>query len=283
MVSPTVFRFVRAAALAALLVVPAAASANEGMRLQPAPINSHDLASLQNGAKLFVNYCLNCHSAGYMRYNRLRDLGLTEQQIRDNLIFTGVKVGELMSVAMDKKDAKEWFGAPPPDLTVIARSRSSAAGSGTDWVYNYLRAFYRDDTRPTGWNNLVFPNVGMPHVLWQLSGQNTLEKKEFERHEEAEAAVIASKTLSRLDEVATAGKDGKMSTRYVLNSIVPGTGTLSGGEYDRAVVDLANYLNYMAEPARLQRRQIGIYVLLFLGVLFAFAFGLKKSFWKDVH
>lgn len=270
-------------ALCAALLLPFAARANEGPRLQIAPINSHDLVSLQNGAKVFVNYCLNCHSAGYMRYNRLRDLGLTEQQIRDNLVFTGVKVGELMSVAMDKKDAKEWFGAPPPDLTVIARSRSSAAGSGTDWVYNYLRAFYRDDSRPTGWNNLVFPNVGMPHVLWQLSGQNTLEKKEFERHEEAEAAVIASKTLSRLDEVAMAGKDGKMSTRYVLNSVVPGTGILSSGEYDHAVVDLVNYLNYMAEPARLQRRQIGIYVLLFLGVLFAFAFGLKKSFWKDVH
>ncbi len=282
MVSPTVFRFLRAAALAASLL-PVAAGANEGMRLQPAPINSQDLASLQNGAKLFVNYCLNCHSAGYMRFNRLRDIGLSEAQIRDNLIFTGVKVGELMQVAMDKKDAKAWFGAPPPDLTVITRSRSSAAGSGTDWVYNYLRGFYRDESRPTGWNNLVFENVGMPHVLWQLSGQNTLEKKEFERHEEAEAAYIAAKTLSRLDEVTMAGKDGKMSTHYVLNSIVPGTGTLTTGDYDRAVIDLVNYLNYMAEPARLQRRQIGIYALLLLGVLFLFAFGLKKSFWKDVH
>jgi len=282
MVSPSVFRILRAAALAALLL-PVAAQANEGMRLQPAPINSHDVASLQNGAKLFVNYCLNCHSAGYMRYNRLRDIGLTEQQIRDNLIFTGVKVGELMHVAMDKKDAKEWFGAPPPDLTVITRSRSSGAGSGADWVYSYLRGFYRDSGRPTGWNNLVFENVGMPHVLWQLSGQNTLEKKVFERHEEAEAAFIAAKTLARLDKVNESGSDGKMTTHYVLNSIVPGKGTMSGVDYDKAVVDLVNYLDYMGEPARLLRRQIGIYALLVLGLLFIFAFALKKAYWKDVH
>lgn len=281
MVSSSVFRFLRSAALAALLL-PAAGHANEGMRLQPAPINSHDVASLQNGAKLFVNYCLNCHSAGYMRYNRLQDIGLTEAQIRDNLIFTGVKVGELMGVAMDKKDAKEWFGAPPPDLTVITRSRSSGAGSGADWVYNYLRAFYRDDSRPTGWNNLVFENVGMPHVLWQLSGQNTLEKKEFSKHEEAAAALIAAKTLSRMEEVSET-KDGKTTTNYVMRSIVPGKGTVTTGEYDRAVADLTNYLNYMAEPARLERRQIGIYVLLVLGLLFVLTYALKKAYWKNVH
>jgi len=218
-----------------------------------------------------------------MRYNRLQDLGLTEQQIRDNLIFTGVKVGELMKVAMDKKDAQEWFGAPPPDLTVITRSRSSGAGSGADWVYNYLRGFYRDSGRPTGWNNLVFENVGMPHVLWQLSGQNTLEKKEFERHEEAEAAFIASKTLSRLDKVNAGASDGKTTSHYVLSSIVPGKGTLSSVEYDKAVVDLVNYLDYMGEPARLLRRQVGIYALLVLSLLFVFAFALKKAYWTDMH
>ncbi len=282
MVSASLFRFLRVAAFSSLLL-PLAVQANEGMRLQTAPINSHDVASLQNGAKVFVNYCLNCHSAGYMRYNRLQDLGLTEQQIRDNLIFTGVKVGELMTVAMSKKDAKEWFGAPPPDLTVITRSRSSGAGSGADWVYNYLRGFYRDDARPTGWNNLVFENVGMPHVLWQLSGQNALDKKEFEHHEAATAALIAAKTLSRLDEVRESGKDGKLMTRFVLSSIVPGSGTMSTGEYDRTVVDLVNYLNYMGEPARFTRRQTGIYALLVLFVLFGFAFALKKAYWKDVH
>src|SRR5271169_4433655 len=134
----------RAAVCAALLMQFGVRAAEQGVRLQSAPINPHDLASLQNGAKLFVNYCLNCHTAGYMRYNRLEDLGLNEQQIRDNLIFTGVKVGELMQVAMDRKDAKQWFGIAPPDLTVTARSRSSGAGSGADWIYTYLRAFYRD-------------------------------------------------------------------------------------------------------------------------------------------
>lgn len=282
MVSPSVKHFLRATLLA-VLIVPPAALASGGMRLQPAPINAHDVASLQNGAKLFVNYCLNCHSAGYMRYNRLQDIGLSEQQIRDNLIFTGVKVGELMQVAMDKNDAKAWFGVPPPDLTVITRSRSSGAGSGADWVYNYLRAFYRDDGRPTGWNNLVFENVGMPHVLWQLSGQNTLARKEFGSHEEATAAYIAAKTLSRLDAVSAPGKDGKMTTRYVLRSIVPGNGTVSAGEYDRQVTDLVNYMHYMAEPARLTRRQVGIYALFALGLLFVFAFALKKAYWKDVH
>ena len=127
-----------------------------------------DLAALQNGAKLFVNYCLNCHPAAYMRYNRLRDIGLTDDQIRRNLLFAGEKVGELMTVAMSTRDAKEWFGAAPPDLTVVARSRAGANGSGADYLYTYMRSFYRDESRPTGWNNTVFPNVGMPNVLWRM-------------------------------------------------------------------------------------------------------------------
>jgi len=268
------------------LFAPVLASAAEGPRLQTAPINSHDIASLQNGAKLFVNYCLNCHSAGYMRYNRLRDLGLTEQQITDNLIFTGVKVGELMQTSMDKKDAKEWFGVAPPDLTVTARSRSSAAGSGADWIYTYLRAFYRDSSRPTGWNNLVFANVGMPHALWQLNGQQQLEEQVFDSEHAATAALIAAKTVSDLEE-AREVKDGKAVTRYVVKSIKPATGTAAGTlsqvEYENAVADLVNYMNYMAEPSRLERRQIGIYTLLVLGLLFVFVFALKRAYWKDVH
>ena len=143
------------------LLLPALACASEGeLKLDHAQIDPLDVVSLQRGAHTFVNYCLNCHSANYMRYNRLRDLGLTEQQIQDNLVFTGVKVGELMKTAMDPKDSKEWFGTAPPDLTVIARSRSSHAGPGSDWLYTYLRSFYRDPSRPTGWNNLVYPECG---------------------------------------------------------------------------------------------------------------------------
>ena len=280
MLNPSIFRVFRAATLAVALI--SVAHANEGMRLQTASVNAHDLVSLQNGAKLFVNYCLNCHAASYMRYNRLSDLGLNEQQIRDNLIFTGVKVGELMKVAMDGKDAKEWFGVPPPDLTVITRSRSSGAGSGTDWVYTYLKSFYRDDQRPTGWNNLLFENVGMPHVLWQLSGQQQLAVQEFKSEHDAHAALIAAKSAARLDaEVSMNG--GKEERRYKLRTLQPGAGTLAPIEYDKQVTDLVNYMGYMAEPMRLERRQVGTYVLLLLGVLFVFAYALKKAFWKDVH
>lgn len=128
-----------------------------------------DLASLQNGAKLFANYCLNCHGAEFMRYNRMRDIGLTEEQIATNLVFSGAKVGDTMKVALAGQDAKSWFGAQPPDLSVIARSRSAAGqGTGADYIYTFLRTYHRDDTKATGWNNAAFPNVGMPHVLWEL-------------------------------------------------------------------------------------------------------------------
>ena len=281
MVSTVFGKIIRGAVCAALLA-SLAAQANEGPRLQIAPINSHDLVSLQNGAKVFVNYCLNCHSAGYMRYNRLQDLGLNEQQIRDNLVFTGVKVGELMQVSMDKKDAKEWFGVAPPDLTVTARSRSSGAGSGADWIYSYLRSFYRDPARPTGWNNLVFANVGMPHVLWQLSGQQQLHEEVFESEHAAKAALIATKGVAQLEESREV-KDGKSVDRFVLKTLTRGSGTLSQLEYDKTVTDLVNYMNYMAEPARLERRQVGFYALMLLGLLFMLVFALKQSYWKDVH
>ncbi|MBI4196098.1 MAG: cytochrome c1 [Betaproteobacteria bacterium] len=243
--------------LCALLLLPLAAmSATGDLKLDRAPIDGRDLISLQRGAQVFVNYCLNCHSANYMRYNRLQDLGLTEGQIRDNLIFTGAKVGDPMKIAMDAEDAKEWFGAPPPDLTVIARSRSSPAGSGADWLYTYLRGFYRDPNRPSGWNNVVYPNVGMPHVLWQLQGEQVL----------AEAKQQA---------------EGYMRT--VLRPVLDKPGTLTAIEYDRLVADLVNYLDYMAEPAASERKRIGIYVLLFLGVFWLLAYLLKKEYWKDVH
>ena len=150
------------------LLLPLMATANEGAKLDHAPIDPNNQASLQRGAKAFVNYCLNCHSAAYMRYNRLQDIGLTDAQIKSNLLFGDQKVGDTMTVAMNKADAKAWFGATPPDLSVEARAR------GADWLYSYLRSFYRDDTRPTGWNNLVFDKVAMPHVLWQLQGQQVL-------------------------------------------------------------------------------------------------------------
>src|SRR3990170_8225561 len=150
------------------LAVPLAAWASEAeIRLDAAPIDVRDVASLQAGARTFVNYCLNCHSASLVRYNRLRDIGLTDQQIKDNLLFTADKVGEMMNIAMTKKDAADWFG-PAPDLSLIARSR------GADWLWSYFRGYYRDPNSATGWNNTVFSDVGMPHVLWQLQGERVL-------------------------------------------------------------------------------------------------------------
>lgn len=239
--------------LLALVAVPVTALASgAGVHLDKAPVNVNDHESLQRGAAVFVNYCLNCHSANYMRYNRMQDFGLTEQQIKDNLLFAAEKPGELMKTAMRPKEAKEWFGAPPPDLTVIARSR------GADWIYTYLRSFYRDDTRPTGWNNLVFDKVGMPHVLQELQGH--------------QAAVM--KTV-----VAEGGHEHQVVDHLTL--VKPGK--ITQAEYDALVGDLVNYLAWMGEPAQTQRKNIGLAVLLFLGAFYLVAFYLKRAFWKDVH
>lgn len=240
-----------------LLLAPTLAlAAGDHIKLDRAPIDEHDQASLQRGARHFANYCLNCHSANYMRFNRLQDIGLTEAQIRDNLVFTGVKVGDLMKTAMDAKDAKAWFGAAPPDLSVIARSRASEAGSGADWLYTYLRSFYRDAERPTGWNNTVFANVGMPHALWELQGEQVL---------------VENKVRG----------DGYMKSEMVLKLDKPGQ--LTPVQYDEMVADLVNYLVFMGEPVRSNRKTIGMFVLMALGVLFVFAYALKKEYWKDVH
>lgn len=247
-----------------LLAAPLIAAAAEDVKLDrmPADVSPNDPVSLQRGAQVYVNYCLGCHSAAYMRYNRLQDLGLTEQEIRDNLIFTGAKVGELMKIAMDPRDSKEWFGAPPPDLTVIARSRASSAGSGADWLYSYLRGFYRDPSRPTGWNNTVYPNVGMPHVLWQLQGEQVLTTE--------------VQSIPR-------GSKGEVEKHKVQKLALEKPGAMKPAEYDRMVGDLVNFLVYVGEPSRQSRVELGIYVLLFLGVLFVLAYLLKKEYWKDVH
>lgn len=225
-----------------------------GVHLDPAPDRSTDLAGLQRGAKLFVNYCLSCHSASMVRYNRLKDIGLTDAQIKDNLLFTAPKVGDTMNVAIKAADAKAWFGAQPPDLSLEARAR------GTDWLYTYLRSYYRDETRPTGWNNTVFPNVGMPHVLWELQG--TYEKPEVHSaaHGEGHAAALRQ--------------------AEPLKQVVPGK--LSPAEYDAAVADLVGFMAWMAEPMQNQRKQLGVWVLMFLAVFWLIAWRLNAAYWKDV-
>ena len=242
--------------LLALGVAAGAQAAEGGEHWDQAPSRTNDLPALQNGAKLFVNYCLNCHSAAFMRFNRLKDIGISEQQIKDNLLFVTDKVGDTMKSPIDPKDAKEWFGAVPPDLTLVARSRAGHGGSGADYLYTYMRTFYRDPSRPTGWNNLVFPNVGMPHVLWQLQGDR---EPQFEKIEEHGHEVEAFKGWKQ---------------------VTPGT--MTPLQYDQAVGDLVGYLTWMAEPAQNHRVRVGAWVLLFLAVFTVIVWRLNAAFWKDV-
>ena len=237
-------------ALLAFLPVLALASSG-GVPLEHAPVDLHDHASLQRGAAIFVNHCLNCHSAGAMRYARLADIGLTEAQIRENLLFTGDKIGETMTAAMDPAVAKAAFGIVPPDLSLAGRSRSP------DWLYTYLRSFYRDPNSKTGWNNTVFPNVAMPHVLYEYQGQQDLE------------------VHRRMDEHTG---DMHVTSRLVLEQ----PGKLSRAQYDQYTADLVNYLTYMAEPAQANRKAWGILALFLLVGFAVVALMLKNEYWKDV-
>jgi ubiquinol-cytochrome c reductase cytochrome c1 subunit len=246
-----------------LLCFPVMAMASSGgHKLEHADINLENKQSLRNGAKLFVNYCMSCHSASYMRYNRMaRDIGLSDKQVLDNMIFVGnfekdergeaKKPGDLMTVAMQKKDAKAFFGTEVPDLTVVSRAR------GADWLYTYLTSFYADETRPFGVNNELFHNVGMPHVLWQLQGMKkkvTVKEKDSHGHE---AEHVKFETITE--------------------------GTMSDVEYKRAMNDLVNFMVYMGEPIKMERQRIGIFVMFFLIFMFVLAYLLKKEYWNDIH
>jgi ubiquinol-cytochrome c reductase cytochrome c1 subunit len=222
-----------------VLLAPLMAMAAGGARLDSSPHDPRDLVSLQAGARTYVNYCLGCHSMQYMRYSNLTEFGLSEAQVKDYLLFTAEKVGEPMKAPLEAKAGKTWFGVNPPDLSVIARVR------GPDWLYTYLRTFYRDPKTATGWNNVVYPNVAMPHALWTLQGERGLDAK-----------------THKLTEISK--------------------GAQSVTEYDTTVRDLVNFLVYASEPAATSRKSIGIVVLFVLGVLFIFAYLLKREFWRDV-
>ena len=227
-------------------------AAGGGFPLDKAEYDLSDKASLQRGAATFMNYCARCHSTQYQRYNRVAaDIGIPEELMRENLVFTGAKIGDLMKSAMSEKDAARWFGAPPPDLTLVARVR------GADWIYTYLRSFYVDETRPFGVNNAVFPSVGMPHVLEPLQGT---PRAEFETH-----------TL-----------DG-VEMQQVVSIKSDGNGEMNNEEYDQTVLDLVNFLVYSAEPVQQERERMGFWVLGFIAIFFIFTVLLKKEFWRDVH
>ena len=238
-------------------LAPDSHAAESAMAWDKAPNKTNDMAALQNGARLFVNHCLSCHSAAFMRFNRLQDIGLTDAQIKNNLLFTTDKVGDTMKAAIDPRQAKEWFGGVPPDLTLIARSRAGSGGSGADYLYTFLRTFYRDESKATGWNNLAYPNVGMPHVLWELQGV-------------------------RRPIFAEVGEPGhKVQVVKGWQQVTPGS--MNALQYDQAIGDLVGYLQWMGEPAQNTRTRVGIWVLIFLLVLSFAAWRLNAAYWKNVR
>lgn len=244
-----------------LAIMPAFAFAAGGssVPLDDMKVDLEDKASLQRGAQLFTNYCMGCHSTKFARYNRVaKDLGIPADLMEENLIFAETKIGNLMEIAMRPEDSKKWFGATPPDLTLVARVR------GADWVYTYLRSFYEDPMRPYGVNNTVFKDVGMPHVLEGLQG----------RQVKGTAPVVVGYDPLTAQEI-TEEKDGVL---YLAEE-----GELNAKEFDRAVTDLTNFLVYMGEPIAMERKEIGFWVLLFLAILFIPVYYLNREYWRDIH
>lgn len=242
-------RLIKIFLFAVLLIPFVAYSADTDLDLDKAPVNLGDHESLQRGAKSFVGYCLTCHGASFMRYNRHRDIGMSEKDIRQQLIYTGQKPGDLMVSAMRKKEAEEWFGVVPPDLSVIARAR------GADWLYTYLRTFYRDASTHSGWNNLIFDKVAMPHVLHQLQGQQVLKNNQQSTNTN--------------------------SATQNLEIVIPGLMTKE--EYDGFVADLVNYMVYLGEPHASYRKELGTMVIIFLFIMLVLTYLLKKEYWRDVQ
>ncbi len=233
----------------------------------------HHQKSLQRGAKVFMNYCLSCHAASYSRYNRVAaDLGISELNMRENLIFTGRKFGDTMTVALTPEQGKEWFGAPPPDLSVKARAR------GADWIYSFLKSFYVDESATRGVNNLQFPGTSMPHVLWELQGLQELAPLAEQTHANSgqEEAKSGDKAM---EESHKAGHGMKHASPFVMAT----PGKLTEEEYDSMVVDLVNFLVYMGEPVQLKRQGIGVAVLFFLAAFGILAYFMKRDYWKDIH
>ena len=240
-------------ALLVLLVPSLGMASGGGFEPFKVDVDLHNKDSLRNGAKYFVNYCMGCHSLKYMMYQRMGDdLGLTKEQVEENLIFTGAKIGDYMTISMPEAQASEWFGTAPPDLTLVTRNR------GADWLYTYLLTFYVDDSRPFGVNNLMFKDVRHAHVLWELQG---LQKAVFEE---------------------STDEHGN-KTRHFVRFEKISDGQLSDAEYEKAVRDLVAFLVYAGEPAKLVRYQLGVWVILFLLVLLVVSYALKKEYWKDVH
>ncbi|WP_085318066.1 cytochrome c1 [Derxia lacustris] len=281
--------------LAAVSAIVAAATlwmspvhANEGPELDHFPVaKATDLAALQNGAKLFVNYCLNCHGLSAVRYNRLMDIGLTKEQIQDNLMFTTDKIGDQMTISMTRADAKSFFGVAPPDLTLEARARSTEEAPGVDWLYSYLRSFYRDSGRPTGWNNTVFPNVGMPHILYALQGQRELTVEETKPAEGGghDAKWVKTTTVYDVNGFTTVKTEdlGTGSFHESVHKEFKAVDAAQAAAYDDQIGDLVAFLAWTAEPIKQTRIRLGTVVLAFLAVFTFLAWRLNAAYWKDIR
>ena len=241
-------------------------AAEQGVHLDKVDIDVSDKAAMQDGARTFANYCMGCHSAKFQRYERVADdLGIPHDVMLDNLVLTGAKIGDHMNIGMTPEDAKAWFGAAPPDLTLVARVR------GTDWLYSYLRAFYEDPSRPWGVNNKVFPNVGMPNVLAPLQGRQVIGCKQVQ---------IVEDGKKQYDPLT-----GTPLTHEACDqlTVLPKTGALTEEQFDEKIKNLVTFLAYSANPVKLEHQRIGTYVLIYLAFLFVFAYLLKREYWKDVH
>lgn len=244
----------------------ALAAGGHGAAVDEVHMNMSDKASLQNGAKLFVNYCLSCHSAQYSRYNRVaEDLDIPLWQLKENLMFTTDKEGDLMKTTMPEEDAKAWFGVAPPDLSLVARVRSP------DWIYTYLRAFYQDESSPSGWNNSLFENVAMPHALYELQG---VQRKVGKAKKDSHGPIDAHAAPELVGDQTVVG-----DTIFELEH----PGKLTPAEFDKSMTDLTAFLTYMAEPAQLKREFIGVMTLAFLIILMLLCIVLKAEYWRDVH
>ena len=252
----------RGLAALALFLSGSVMAAEGGVAMESAQVDLSDKGSLQRGAGLYMSYCSACHSLSYQRYSRMaEDIGLSQEQVEKNLMFTDAKFGETMNTGMDPKQATAWLGKAPPDLSLIARRKAE----GADWTYNYLKSFYVDESRPMGWNNTVFPGASMPHVLWELQGsQHALTEP---KHGNAPCA------------------KGEYQGQCISGFSIPEhkKGSLSAEEYDQVARDLTTFLAYVGEPSAVKRESIGVWAVLFLALFTLLAYFLNKEYWRDIH
>jgi ubiquinol-cytochrome c reductase cytochrome c1 subunit len=251
-----------------LMLVPALSFASEGgAAMKSAQVDLGDKAALQRGASLYMSYCSGCHSISYQRYSRIaEDLGLSNEQVEQNLIYNDQKIGETINTGINKEDATKWFGKAPPDLSVEARAKAQ----GADWIYNYLLSFYVDDSRPSGWNNTVFPGASMPHVLWELQGMQHPKTEPKKKNAKGEAEPCHM---------------GEYKDQCITGFEIPKglEGRYDAAGYDRVAKDITTFLAYVGEPNAANRESIGVWVVLFLAFFTFMAYLLKTEYWKDVH